>query len=118
MPDWVELGEEANVVDFGEADLARFYAAAIPVPERVVTDPQQLRDPRRYDVPVVAVCPEYTAADLQAWVQEGAEPVSELTRIKQVEYVDLPGGHWPQLTQPDALVRVLLDAAHGDDRGA
>ena len=115
MPDWVELGEEANVVDFGEAELMRLYADAIPVPERVVTDPQQLGDPRRYDVPVTAVCPEYTAAELHAWVQGGAaEPVSELTRIKDVEYVDLPGGHWPQLTQPDALVRVLLDAADGD----
>jgi pimeloyl-ACP methyl ester carboxylesterase len=35
--------------------------------------------------------------------------VPELARVKQVEYVDLPGGHWPQLTQPDALARILLE---------
>jgi pimeloyl-ACP methyl ester carboxylesterase len=115
MPDWVEVGEEANVVDFDEAGLARFYAEAVPVPERVVTDPVRLHDPRRYDVPVTAVCPEYTAADLRGWLEQGAEPLSELARIHEVEYVDLPGGHWPQLTQPDRLAGVLLDAA---DRAA
>ena len=61
MPDWVEMGEDANIIDFDAESLTRFYAEAIPVPERVLTDPQQLSDERRYDVPVTAVCPEYTA---------------------------------------------------------
>jgi pimeloyl-ACP methyl ester carboxylesterase len=111
MPDWAQLGEDANVVDFDEALLARFYGEAIPAPEHVLTDPQRLADPRRYDVPVTAVCPEYTADDLRMWVEDGEAAVSELALIRDVEYVDLPGGHWPQLTQPDALARVLLDAA-------
>jgi pimeloyl-ACP methyl ester carboxylesterase len=111
MPDWAEVGEQANVADFDEESLARFYADAIPVPEGVVTGVQRLSDERRYDVPVTAVCPEYTAADLRQWVEDGEEPVSELARIRDVEYVDLPGGHWPQLTQPDELARVLLDVA-------
>ncbi len=111
MPNWADMGEEANVVDFDEESLARFYDDAIPAPEQVLTTPLRLRDERRYDVPVTAVCPEYTAADLRGWVAAGEEPVSELTRISDVDYVDLPGGHWPQLTQPDKLVRVILDAA-------
>jgi pimeloyl-ACP methyl ester carboxylesterase len=111
MPDWAEVGEEANVVDFDEESLARFYAAAIPAPERVLTDRQQLSDERRYDVPVIAVCPEYTADDLRSWIKDGEESVSELGRTRDVEYVDLPGGHWPQLTQPDKLAQVILDAA-------
>jgi pimeloyl-ACP methyl ester carboxylesterase len=109
MPDWVEMGERANVTDFDEESLARFYAAAIPVPERVLAGPVELTDERRYDVPVTAVCPEYTAADLRDWVGSGDVP--ELARIKEVDYVDLPGGHWPQLTQPEQLARVILDAA-------
>jgi pimeloyl-ACP methyl ester carboxylesterase len=109
MPDWVEMGERANVADFDEESLARFYAAAIPVPERVLAGPVELTDERRYEVPVTAVCPEYTAADLRDWVESGDVP--ELARIKEVDYVDLPGGHWPQLTQPEQLARVILDAA-------
>jgi pimeloyl-ACP methyl ester carboxylesterase len=111
MPDWAEEGEESNIVDFDEQSLSRFYARAIPAPERVVTEPLRLSDPRRYDVPVTAVCPEYTADDLRGWVEDGEAAVSELPLIREVEYVDLPGGHWPQLTQPDALARVILDAA-------
>ncbi len=111
MPDWADVGEEANVVDFDEASLAAFYDAATPAPEQVLTTPLRLRNDRRYYVPVTAVCPEYTAADLRGWVEAGEEPVSELARIRDVEYVDLPGGHWPQLTQPDKLARVILDAA-------
>lgn len=111
MPDWAEMGEEANIVDLDEAALARLYAEAIPVPEHVMTDPVPLHDTRRYDVPVTAVCPEYTSADLRSWVDSGEEGVSELARTREVEYVDLPGGHWPQLTQPAALTRIILDAA-------
>ncbi|HET7385153.1 MAG TPA: alpha/beta hydrolase [Nocardioidaceae bacterium] len=113
MPDWKQMGEDANVVDFDEERLARFYAEAIPAPERVLTDPVSLSDERRYDVPVTAVCPEYTAADLRGWVDGGDLP--ELAKVRDVEYVDLPGGHWPQLTQPDALAQVLLDAAEKAD---
>jgi pimeloyl-ACP methyl ester carboxylesterase len=110
------MGEEANVVDFDEAALARFYAGAIPVPEQAITTPVELHDERRLDVPATLVCPEYTAEDLEGWVRDGEAPVAELTRIKDVGYVDLPGGHWPQLTQPEALARVILDAA-GEPEG-
>jgi pimeloyl-ACP methyl ester carboxylesterase len=111
MPDWAEVGEEANIVDFDEDSLSRFYADAIPAPEGVLTGVQRLSDERRYDVPVTAVCPEYTAEQLRTWIKNGEEPVAEFTRIRDVEYVDLPGGHWPQLTQPDKLARIILDAA-------
>lgn len=109
MPDWAEMGEDANIVDFDADQLKALYADAIPVPEHVVTDPVRLTDERRHAVPAILVCPEYTAADLQEWVKAGDLP--EVSKINSVSYVDLPGGHWPQITQPDALARVLLDAA-------
>lgn len=111
MPDWAEVGEEASIADLDEPALARLYAEAIPVPEGVVTQPQQLHDPRRYEVPVTAVCPEYSSEQLRGWMNAGVEAVRELTMIRDVEYVDLPGGHWPQLVQPDLLAQVILDAA-------
>lgn len=110
MPDWAEMGEQANIADFDAEQLKALYANAVPVPEKVVTDPVRLADERRYGVPAVMVCPEYTAADLQEWVAGGDVP--ELAKITSVSYVDLPGGHWPQITQPDALARVILDAAN------
>lgn len=109
MPDWKQMGEDANVRDLDEQQLARLYDEAIPVPERVMTEPVRLHDEGRWSVPLTMVCPEYTAADLQTWIDAGHVP--ELERVRDREYVDLPGGHWPQLTQPKALARVILDAA-------
>ena len=109
MPDWKEMGEDANVKDFSEEQLTAFYAAAVPVPEAVITTPVPLTDERRYAVPVTEVCPEYSAADLQEWMGEGHLP--ELERITDKEFVDIGGGHWPQLTQPNSLARAILDAA-------
>lgn len=110
MPDWVALGEEANVADFDDELLEEFYAAAIPAPLRVLEDPVSLSDDeRRFYVPATMVCPEYSAEDLQHWLAEGEEGLSELARIEDVDYVDLPGGHWPQVTQPEALARIILD---------
>ena len=109
MPDWAAMGEEANVVDFEEDQLAAFYAAAIPVPEAVIKTPVRLTDERRFDVPVTTVCPEYRVADLREWVAGGDLP--ELAAVKELEYVDLPAGHWPQLTRPVDLARVILDSA-------
>lgn len=109
MPDWKEMGEEANVVDFEPTQLARFYASAIPVPEGVITTPITFTDERRYAVPATAICPEYTVADLREWMAEGELP--ELALTADLDLVDLPGGHWPQLTQPEALAAALIEAA-------
>ncbi len=108
MPDWVEMGEEANVIGFSEAELADFYAAAIPVPEGVTNGIVHLSDDRRYDVPATMVCPEYTAAQLREWVEDGDVP--EVAAIKDVTYVDVSTGHWPQLTRPDELAKAILGA--------
>jgi pimeloyl-ACP methyl ester carboxylesterase len=35
-------------------------------------------------------------------------PVQEFTRIRDVEYVDLPTGHWPQFSRPEDLARAIL----------
>jgi hypothetical protein len=33
--------------------------------------------------------------------------VRELAKIRDVEYVDLPTGHWPQFTRPGDLARAI-----------
>lgn len=109
MPDWKEMGEDANVRDFSDEQLTQLYADAVPVPERVISEPVRLHDERRWDVPATEICPEYTAADLAEWVEGGH--LAELANVKEKEYVDIGGGHWPQLTQPKALARAILDAA-------
>jgi pimeloyl-ACP methyl ester carboxylesterase len=106
LPDWSFFGDE----DLRDLDKPAFRARAVPSPERVIRGPQRLSDERRHDVPVTAVATEYTAAMLREWISAGMAPVSEFTRIRDVEYVDLPTGHWPQFTRPDDLAKIILAA--------
>ena len=110
MPDLADF-DEADLRDLDEAALADFTARAIPTPPGLLHDVVHLTDERRYDVPAVAVCPEYTSDQLKSWVAEGEESVQEFSRIRHLDYVDVPTGHWPQLTRPEELGRVIVEAA-------
>ncbi|MEO3802196.1 alpha/beta hydrolase [Nonomuraea sp. B1E8] len=99
-PDSADLDEEARL---------RFSAAAVPVPEGVSRGVVRLTDERRWDVPVVLVCPEYTPAQAREWLDAGDLP--ELARAKHVDLVDLDSGHWPMMTRPAELARLLAEAA-------
>lgn len=107
--DWAEF-DEADLVDLDEEARARFVERAIPSPARIADDAQRLSDPRRYQVPVTMVCPEFTVEMLKGWVAEDLEPVRELRIIEDVTHVDLPTGHWPQFTKPAELAQVIIEA--------
>lgn len=107
LPDWSTF-EDEDLADLDDAARADFRRRALPSPEHVTTDPQQLSDERRYDVPVTVVCPEFTSEILRGWIGQGMAPVQEFTKIRDVEYVDLPTGHWPQFTRPEELARAIV----------
>jgi pimeloyl-ACP methyl ester carboxylesterase len=99
-PDSADLDEEAR---------RRLEAAVIPVPEGVSKGVVHLADERRFDVPVVLICPEFTPAQAQEWINAGEVP--ELAKAKHVEYVDIDSGHWPMFTKPNELARLIAAAA-------
>lgn len=83
----------------------RFASAAIPVPEGIAKGVVRLADERRFDVPVVLVCPEFSPAQAREWIDAGDVP--ELAQATHVEFVDIDSGHWPMLTKPRELARIL-----------
>ena len=83
---------------------------AIPEPARVATDRQVLSDERRYDVPATVITCAFPSEQLKEWIAQGQPFVAELGRIHDVEYVDLPTGHWPQFSKPKELAQAILDA--------
>ena len=40
--------------------------------------------------------------------EQGHPYVRELAKIRDVDYIDLPTGHWPQFTRPQELGRAIL----------
>jgi pimeloyl-ACP methyl ester carboxylesterase len=107
FPGWDPFeGPDAADVD---ADTRQaIAAAAIPVPEGVTHGVVRLSDPRRFDVPVVVVCPEFDPAQAREWIDAGEVP--ELATAKHVDLVDIDSGHWPMFTRPAELARLLATA--------
>ncbi len=99
-PDSADLDEEARRI---------IASRAIPVPEGVAKAVVRLADERRFDVPVVLVCPEFTPAQAEGWIAAGDVP--ELAKAKHLEFVDIDSGHWPMVSKPIELARLLAAAA-------
>ena len=108
FPGWGPF-EGADSADLDEESRRTFTTAAIPVPEGVTKGVVHLSDERRFDVPVVLVCPEFDPAQARAWIDEGELP--ELARARHLDLVDIDSGHWPMLTRPKELAELLAAAA-------
>jgi pimeloyl-ACP methyl ester carboxylesterase len=104
FPGW-EKFEGPDSADLDEEARRGIASAAIPVPEGVTKGVVRLADERRYDVPVVLVCPEFTPAEAQEWISDGEVP--ELAKAKHVDFVNIDSGHWPMFTKPAELARLL-----------
>ena len=109
LPDW-SLFEDEDLIDLDDELRAAFRQRAIPTPVHVASDPQRLSDERRYDVPVTVIACEFPSVKLREWMEQGHPYVRELAMIRDVDYIDLPTGHWPQFTRPEDLGRVILSS--------
>ncbi|MFC7828963.1 alpha/beta fold hydrolase [Streptomyces sp. NPDC057375] len=110
FPGW-EPFQGPDAADLDEAARREMAAAAVPVPEGVARGVVRLTDERRFDVPVLLVCPEFTPAQARKWIDAGEVP--ELARAGQVDFADIDSGHWPMITQPVELAGILAAAAKG-----
>lgn len=104
LPDWSLFEEE----DLDDGLRAAFRERANPSPVHVTSDPQQLCDKRRYDIPVTVIACEFSSVVLREWMAQGhplRAPACEDPRRR----IHRPAhGHWPQFTRPEELGRAIL----------
>jgi pimeloyl-ACP methyl ester carboxylesterase len=114
FPGWGSF-EGADSADLDEDARRRFAAAAVPVPVGVTRGVVRLTDERRYEVPVTLVCPEFTPAQAREWIDSGELPeLARMSATGRLELVDIDSGHWPMLTRPAELARLIATAAEGN----
>jgi hypothetical protein len=109
FPGWDRF-DGPDSVDLDEASKSAMLERFLPTPVGVVTGIVSLVDERRYDVPATAICPEFSPDDLRAWIASGDIP--ELAKTRQLEFLDIDSGHWPQVTQPTRLADLILAEGH------
>jgi pimeloyl-ACP methyl ester carboxylesterase len=108
FPGW-EPFDGPDSADLDDVTRAHIEAVAVPVPDGVSKATVALTDERRFEVPVVLVCPEYSPQDAKGWLDAGDIP--ELARAARVSFVDIDSGHWPMVTRPAELASIISDIA-------
>jgi pimeloyl-ACP methyl ester carboxylesterase len=108
FPGW-EPFDGPDSADLNDAARRAIASAAIPVPDGVTRGQVRLVNQRRYDVPVVVVCPEFSPAQATEWVAAGDVP--ELAKATHLSFADIDSGHWPMISAPAELARLLADMA-------
>ncbi|MFF5968717.1 alpha/beta fold hydrolase [Streptomyces collinus] len=110
--EWERWGSTADV---GEGALERLTALAAPQPLGTLLEPLRLTGAVAA-VPVTGVLCARNGAGIdqvQRLVDFGDPALAALTE-PQVTFFELPTGHWPMLSCPEALADVLLRAAAGE----
>lgn len=109
LPPWQSF-DDAELVDLHDRLRQSFRARAVPEPRGVAYGRQRLHDGRRYDVPATVISCGFPSAMLREWIAANHPFVAELAKVRDVEFIDLPTGHWPQFTKPDQLAQAILSA--------
>lgn len=109
VPDW-SVFDDGSLTDLTEDLRAEIERVGVPMPVGVATEPLRLTDVRRRDIPQTLVVTSISSAQVREMIDADAPFVSELAACRDIEIVDLPTGHWPQLTRPQELADVVAAA--------
>jgi pimeloyl-ACP methyl ester carboxylesterase len=117
FPGW-EPFEGPDAADLDGPTRDRLAALAVAVPQAVAEGRVTYGDDRRFSVPLTIVCPEFSPDDVRGLMADDELP--ELGRVEHLDLADIDSGHWPMVTRPADLARVIAaaaDAAGSIDRG-
>jgi pimeloyl-ACP methyl ester carboxylesterase len=106
LPEWSFFDDE-DLVDLDDGLRAAFRERAIPAPAGVTRELQRLSAEARYAIPATVIACAYPSAMLREWIAADVAYTRELGRMRSVDYVDLPTGHWPQFTRPHDLGLII-----------
>lgn len=108
LPDFEVLGAQASREGLDAEALARFRSRAVPEPAAVLRQAVELSNPQRLAVPTTLVCCSLPGAQIMELARAGHPMFAEVAGLQHVEVVDLPTGHWPMWSRPDALAEVIV----------
>jgi len=97
--------------DLSAGQREEFAARGVPQPGQVATGVARLTNPARLDVPSTLVCCSFASAEVRRLAREGNSMFAPTLELHDLDYVDLPGGHWPMWAQPEALAHCLASRA-------
>jgi pimeloyl-ACP methyl ester carboxylesterase len=111
LPPFEELGDGASLEGLSADDLERFRERAVPVPGPVMREPVRLAHDARREVPATLIACSVPSEVMRRMAREGLPMMAEVATLRNVEFVDLPTGHWPMWSRPADLAAAISAAA-------
>lgn len=115
LPDLEELGQQASLEGLNEQHLTRFRSNAVPQPAGVARAIVELAHATRHDVPTTLICCSLPSAQVLELAAQRHPMFSAVAQLTKMDAVDLPTGHWPMWSRPQALADAILTAASLND---
>jgi len=110
LPAW-DFFDDEMTADLDETLRDTIRAGSVPSPLHAVTDGLSFGQDALHDVPVLMVTAEYDEAQRRKWVDAGEAGTEEIAALRNVEWVDLHSGHWPQYSRVDDSARLVAEFA-------
>jgi pimeloyl-ACP methyl ester carboxylesterase len=112
LPSWDEFAAAgASLEGLDDQRLATFRARAVPQPARVMREPLRLTNDARRSVPSTIIACSIPSEAMFDLAGQGAPMFAEVTKLTDLEVVDLPTGHWPMWSRPADLAVAIAAAA-------
>ena len=119
LPSWEDLQAGGASLDgLDDWRLATFRTRAVPVPGDVARERLHLPDERRLDVPATIIACSLPSAQMLELARGGHPMFAEVGRLRDLELVDLPTGHWPMWSRPTDLADAIAAAGQAGQRRA
>ncbi len=106
---WDSLEAEGSMRDLTPEQLETMRERAVPEPVEMVAAPVTLTNPERLQVPLTVICTAFNAEQYQEAAAQGVPYFVALDDYADVDYVDLPTGHWPMWSKPAELAELIAE---------
>src|SRR5215203_6041169 len=110
LPSWADLDDGKILRDLTGEHRKLIEKLATPHPFATARQKVSLKNPKRKDLPKLAIWCEDSSADVRELLKQDLPLFSEL-KDAQFEFVDLPTGHYPMFSRPVELADLLDEAA-------
>ena len=108
MPPPEELVNMGSLEGLDEELLGRLRSRSVPQPFGTYKQPLRLENPAREELPKVAILCSFSLDQVQEMIARN-EPVFRELAGPTWRFLELPTGHWPMFSRPEALAEQLLD---------
>src|SRR3954468_6348370 len=98
LPSW-DFFDDEMVEDLDDDLRARLRNESVPSPPHAVTDGLAFGHDALYELPVTMVTAEYDSAQLREWTEASEPGTEEIAKLRNVDWIDLHSGHWPQYSR-------------------